>query len=55
MRNKVLLAQNELENGRFPLFEGESPNEEETEQEWRLFYVAITRAIERLALIVAVR
>jgi DNA helicase II / ATP-dependent DNA helicase PcrA len=45
----VILPQ--LEDGRFPHFEGESPNEEEMEQERRLFYVAITRAIEHLALI----
>jgi DNA helicase II / ATP-dependent DNA helicase PcrA len=47
----VILPQ--LEDGRFPHFEGESPSEEEMEQERRLFYVAITRAIERLALIAA--
>jgi DNA helicase-2/ATP-dependent DNA helicase PcrA len=46
----VILPQ--LEEGRFPHFESEVPGDEELEQERRLFYVAMTRTIERLVMIV---
>lgn len=47
----VILPQ--LREGRFPHFEGEAPGGDEgMEQERRLFYVAMTRAVERLVMVV---
>ena len=41
----------ELADGKFPAFSGKSPSPETLEEERRLFYVAMTRAQEKLTLV----